>query len=243
MRRFLEICVDEASAVRAAMEGGADRIELCSALDAGGLTPSAGFAAFAVSLGIPVRAMIRPRAGDFVFSTDEARVMSEDIVKLLALGVEGVVLGASLPDGRLDLKMLERLVAVARQAGARGLTLHRAIDLTPDLESVIDDVAALGFDTVLSSGGAVTAPEGASMLARMRKRAPESLTILAGSGITPSTVAGLVAATKIAAVHASAAIDADPPDPTLAQFGFSSAVKRRATAASVRAIRTALDNA
>jgi copper homeostasis protein len=238
---FLEICVDDVGGARAALQGGAERIELCSALDVGGLTPSLGFAAFAASLGIPIRPMIRPRAGSFVFDADEERVMREDIVRMMSVGVEGVVLGASHADGRLNVGMLERLVDVARKAGARGLTLHRAIDLAPDLEQAVDEAAKLGFDTVLSSGGALTATQGASMLARMRQRAPSTLTIMAGSGVTPATVGPLVAATGVTAVHASGRSHLRHADPKLVTFGFSPAVEKSATAETVRALRNALD--
>jgi copper homeostasis protein len=187
--------------------------------------------------------MIRPRAGSFVFSAEEEGVMCEDIRRLLALGIEGVVLGASRADGRLDLEMLGRLVTAGRQAGARGLTLHRAIDLAPDLERAIDEAASLGFDTVLSSGGALTAPDGAAMLARMSQRAPASLTIMAGAGVTPATVGRLIAHTGVRAVHASARTQLHTADAKLVDFGFSQATQMRATAASVRAIRDALDAA
>jgi len=240
---LLEICADDANGARAALDGGADRIELCAALDVGGLTPSMGLAAFAVSLGIRVRVMIRPRAGNFVFDADAERVMREDIARMLALGVEGVVLGAARPDGRLDVEMLGRLISVARAEGARGLTLHRVVDLAPDLELAIDEAAALGFDAVLSSGGALTATEGAPMLARMQRRAPASLTVIAASGITPATVGSVIATTGVRAVHASARTDIHAADPKLVAFGFSGATERRATAASVRAIRNAMDSA
>ena len=238
---FLEICVDDVGGARAALQGGAERIELCAALDVGGLTPSLGFAAFAATLGIPIRAMIRPRAGSFVFDEDEERVMEEDIVRMLSVGIEGVVLGASRVDGHLDLDMLQRLVHVARNAGARGLTLHRAIDLAPDLEQAVDEAASLGFDTVLSSGGALTASQGAAMLARMRQRAPSTLTIMAGSGVTPATVGPLMAATGITTVHASGRSHLRHPDPKLVTFGFSQSVEKSATAETVRALRNALD--
>jgi copper homeostasis protein len=239
---FLEICVDDAGGARAALDGGANRIELCAALDVGGLTPSLGLAGFAVSLGIPVRALIRPRTGNFVFDADAERVMCEDIVRILALGTEGVVLGAAHADGRLNVDMLGRLIAVARGAGARGLTLNRVIDLAPDLEQAIDEAAALGFDGVLSSGGAPTASEGAAMLARMQQRAPASLTVIAASGVTSSTVGSLIAATGVKAVHASARSTLAHSDPKLVAYGFSPATERKANAATVRAIRNALDH-
>jgi copper homeostasis protein len=119
--------------------------------------------------------------------------------------------------------------------------LHRVVDLAPNLEQAVDQAAALGFDAVLSSGGALTASEGAAMLGRMQRRAPASLTVIAASGVTPATVGSLVAMTGVRAVHASARTDVDTADPKLVAFGFSPATERRATAATVRAIRNALD--
>lgn len=240
-RPFLEICTDDPGGVRAALEGGADRVELCAALDVGGLTPSAGLVAFAISVGIPVRVLIRPRAGRFVFGADAERVMSEDIARMLALGAQGVVLGAARADGCLDVELLGRLVRVARSAGARGLTLNRVIDLAPDQEQAIDEAAALGFDAVLSSGGAPTAPEGAATLARMQRRAPPSLTVIAASGVTAATVRSLIATTGVRTFHASARGEAGPSDPKLAALGFARATERTASAATVRALRNALD--
>jgi copper homeostasis protein len=144
-------------------------------------------------------------------------------------------------DGRLDVELLDRLLFTARRGGARGLTLHRAIDLTPDLDEAIDAAAALGFDTVLSSGGAVTAIEGATRLGRMRQRAPASLTIMAGSGVTPQNVRALVAASGVSAVHASARGSTDAADPKLVAFGFAHAVERGTSATIVQAIREAIE--
>ena len=129
----IEVCVDSAASLSAAVAGGADRVELCAALALGGLTPSAGFMAQAAGYGVPVLAMIRPRAGDFVFSTDEVAQMLTDIAAARAAGLAGVVLGASLPDGRLDRDMLAQLM---RAAKGMDCTLHRAFDLTPDLSLI-----------------------------------------------------------------------------------------------------------
>lgn len=101
-RIVLEICVDDAAGLAAARAGGADRIELCAALALGGLTPSAGLMAQAAGIGLPVMAMIRPRAGDFVWSPDERAAMLVEIAAARAAGLAGVVIGASLPDGRLE---------------------------------------------------------------------------------------------------------------------------------------------
>ena len=113
-RILLEVCVDDAAGIAAAVEGGADRIELCAALGVGGLTPSAGLIALAADVALPVMAMIRPRAGDFVWAEDEVRAMLAEIEAVRGAGLAGLVIGASLPDGRLDARVLSRLVEAAQ---------------------------------------------------------------------------------------------------------------------------------
>ena len=113
-RILLEVCIDDPEGLRAAQTGGADRLELCSALGLGGLTPSPALVAMAARDGIAALAMIRPRAGDFVWTEAEVRAMEADIAAAAEAGLAGVVLGAALPDGRLDEAVLARLVAVAR---------------------------------------------------------------------------------------------------------------------------------
>lgn len=149
--RVLEICVDDPLSLAAAVAGGADRIELCSALAMGGLTPSPAFVAQAVKTGLPVHAMVRPRAGDFRYDADEIALMSDEIVRLREMGVAGVVVGAADDERRLN----ERALARFRDA-ANGivLVLHRVIDLAPDPCSAVCLAATLGFDFVLTSGGA-----------------------------------------------------------------------------------------
>ena len=238
---LLEICVEDAAGIRAAVEGGADRIELCTALDLGGLTPSIGLAEISARAGVPARAIIRPRAGGFSFSADDEKAMHRDITCLLACGIEGVVLGASRSDGSLDVRLLGRLIETARTSGARGLTLHRAFDLTPDMDAAVAEAASLGFDCILTSGGELTAPAAVAVLARLRRLAPASLYIMAGSGITPANVASLVAETGVTAVHASARSDPEPADPTLVRFGFSATQRHVTDRAIVAALRRALD--
>jgi copper homeostasis protein len=150
MTALLEICVADAASLEAAIEGGADRIELCSALELGGLTPSPGLMRLAAQAPIPVYAMIRPRAGDFVFSAREGEIMLADIEAVGGAGLAGVVLGASLPDGRLDEALLSRLHGHARGLGT---TLHRAFDLVPDRPAALEAAIALGFERILTSGG------------------------------------------------------------------------------------------
>lgn len=154
----------------------ADRIELCSALSVGGLTPSYGqmehAAAFAAA-GTPVVAMIRPRAGDFVYNEGEIKLMKADIRAARAAGLDGVVLGASSRDGSLNEEALGELVKEAKAlvpgAPSRPLivTLHRAVDLNPDPVAAVETSVRLGVDRILTSGGAATAMEGAGVIKQM----------------------------------------------------------------------------
>jgi copper homeostasis protein len=237
-RTLLEICVDDLAGVRAAAEGGADRIELCSALALGGLSPSPACAAAALESGLVVHAMVRPRAGDFVYSPDELTLLIREIRELAFVGVAGVVVGATLADGSPDRDSLARL----RDAAADiDIVLHRAVDLAPDPAAAVELACALGFDHVLSSGGARTAPEGASLLSTMVEAAAGRLSIMAGSGVTAENAADLVRKTGVGAVHASAASQRAWPDPRVAAYGFGSPTNRFTDSSKVAAIRAALD--
>lgn len=199
MRPLLEVCVDSRDSAMAAIRGGADRIELCAALSEGGLTPSAGFMREAASWPVPVYAMIRPRGGDFVFSDADAAIMEEDIATARSCGLAGVVLGAARGD-RLDTELLNRLV---RAAGPMGKTLHRVVDTLPDPSSVVGKAVELGFERILTSGGADNAAEGGAMIAKMVQRAGDRLTIMPGAGLTPENVPALVSTTNVSEVHSS----------------------------------------
>lgn len=195
----LEVCVDCAEGLAAAVAGGAERIELCAALDVGGLTPSVGLMRLAADCGVPVYAMIRPRAGGFVFSPGDVAVMRDDIGAARAAGLAGVVLGASLPDGRLDAALLGTLVS---EAAGLGLTLHRAFDLAPDLGEALELAVTLGFERVLTSGGARDAVSGRGALERLFRQAQGRILVMPGAGISAESVAGL-RGLPLREVHAS----------------------------------------
>lgn len=212
----LEVCVEDVAGLEAAMKGGADRVELCSNLAIGGLTPSAGFMTEAARLPIPIVALIRPRAGDFVYSASEERVMWRDIELAAELGLAGVAVGALTRDNRLDLAVLQRLAA---RAGGLELTLHRAFDLISEPASALEDAISMGFRRVLTSGGSPTAIEGAARLASLVEQSKGRIGILAGSGINTTNVDELLRLTNVPEVHAScrAPVNADP---TLSALGF-----------------------
>jgi copper homeostasis protein len=221
MRR-LEICVDDAVGLAAAVAGGADRIELCSALALGGLTPSVGLMRLSARCGVPVMAMIRPRAGGFDWSGADLEVQEAEIAAARDAGLAGVVIGATAGDG-LDLPALRRLVAAA---GPLAVTLHRAVDLVGDPLLAVRQAADLGISRILSSGGARTAPEGLDRLAAMMAVAGP-VTIMPGGGLTPETLPAVLARLNPSEVHASGSIAAAPPAAELLRFGFAAEAARR----------------
>lgn len=232
----LEVCVDTAVGLAEAVAGGADRIELCAALSVGGLTPSAGLIALAAGGGVPVVAMIRPRAGDFVWSEAEVGMMEAEIAAMRAAGLAGVVLGASLTDGRLDVAVLRRLVA---SASGMELVLHRCIDLTPDMGAALEEAVALGFDRILTSGGEVTAEAGAGRIAALVRQAAGRITVMPGSGIGPANAA-LMKGLGIAEIHASCSLST-PVSGRAVEMGFAPATRRQTSASQVQALRKALE--
>ena len=232
----LEVCVDSAEGLAEAVAGGADRIELCAALVLGGLTPSAGVIALAARCGVPVVAMIRPRAGDFVWSEAEVAMMEAEIASVRAAGLAGVVLGASQPDGRLDGAVLRRLVAVAR---GMELVLHRCIDLAPDMGEALEEAVALGFHRILTSGGETTAEAGAARIGALVAQAAGRITVMPGSGVSPGNAAALKGL-GIAEIHASCSVQV-PVAGRAVEMGFAPPVLRRTSADAVRALRRALE--
>jgi copper homeostasis protein CutC len=241
---MLEVCVDDIDGFREALAGGAGRVELCSALALGGLTPSAALISTAVRAAVPVHVLIRPRAGDFIYNASEAALIEADIRAAVAAGAAGVVIGASRVDAQLDTALLERLVGIAREAAERrgrpvAVTLHRAFDLCADPGAALETAIGLGFERVLTSGGAESALAGREMLAALVSRARWRIKILAAGGIGPENVA-VILATGVDEIHASCQTPLPPCDPKLIEFGFAGASQGRVTAGSVRALTSAI---
>ncbi|WP_455155870.1 copper homeostasis protein CutC [Sphingomonas zeae] len=227
---LLEICVDDADGVAAVVAAGGDRIELCGALGLGGLTPSAALVAHAVASGVPVHAMVRPRDGDFRYDAADVALATDEIRRLATMGVAGVVVGAMADDKRLDLDILARW----RDAAAGiAIVLHRAIDLVADPVAAVEQATALGYDHVLTSGGAATALEGADVIAQMVMAARGRLSIIAGSGVSADNVAR----TGVDAVHASASVREDWGDSRVLAMGFAAGPRRRTSVDRIAAIR------
>jgi len=233
----LEVCVADPISLAAAIEGGAERIELCSALEVGGLTPVPGLIALAAQAPMPVYALVRPRSGDFVFGPHDIDAMLRDIDAIRAAGLAGVVIGANRPDGTLDAPLLARLL---EQAEGLGATLHRAMDLVPDFAEATETAIALGFERILTSGGAPTALEGLGQLALAHATARGRIGIMAGGGLRPDNVRELLAAVPVDEVHASCAGPPEPMVDAAVRLGFAAKTRRHTDAGVVRAFREVL---
>lgn len=231
---LLEICIDRFDSARAACDGGADRLEVCGALEAGGVTPSAGLVEACLALGsVDVMMMIRPHGGGFTYGADEQEVMRRDIELARRLGVRGVVFGALAADQRVDVATSRRLIDAARPLE---VTFHRAFDLTPDPLEALDMLVELGVERVLTSGQAPSAVAGADLIRRLVERAAGRLSVMPGAGVSGANVARLVQWTNAREVHASASELC--PATECAALGFVGA-ERVTTVERVRAIRAA----
>lgn len=194
MKKILEVCVDSLASAKAAMAGGADRLELCSALAVGGLSPYGELLEqIKATCPLPVRCLMRPRPGDFLYTEDEIELMCAQIRHLRAAGADGFVVGALTPEGALDSRAMEQLL---NACGDKPVTLHRCIDVAADPARVYRAAAALGLDTVLTSGAAASCREGkatlASLLAlREELNGPE---VLIGAGVNAAVIRELRAA-------------------------------------------------
>lgn len=197
---LLEICVDDAQGLQACIAGGADRIELCSSLALGGLTPSLGFMQLAAKFNVPVFAMIRPRAGHFCFTDNELAIMCDDIAAAAESGLAGVVLGVANNDQTLNINALGQL---CEAAGGMRKTLHRVMDTVVNPLGALDQIIDLGFDQVLTSGCQPSVEQGLDMLASLHERAKGRIQIMAGAGLSPPMVPKIYQRTGIEMFHAS----------------------------------------
>jgi len=179
MAKVLEICVDSLASARAAVRGGADRLELCSALAVGGLTPyEMLLRQIRAESDIPVRCLMRPRAGDFLYTPEELAMLRAQILQLKAAGADGFVIGCLTPRGDLDREAMLPLVDACAD---RGITLHRCIDVSRDPLQTYRDAGELGIDTVLTSGGAGSCLAGMEAIgAMLRIPGPQ---VLIGAGV------------------------------------------------------------
>jgi copper homeostasis protein len=196
---LVEAAVDTFADAVAAQAEGCQRIELCGPLHQGGTTPSAGLIARCCEkLLLSVQVLVRPRAGDFVYSEDEIAIMCKDIAVAKELGADGVVVGALTADGHVDAAAMAELISVA---SPMRVGFHRAFDKIVDQDDALELLVSLQCDHILTSGGAKTAAEGSARLASLVERAHDRIAIVAGGSITPENVVDLLQRARVPIVH------------------------------------------
>lgn len=216
----LEVCTGSLTSVLHAAEGGAHRVELCSGLDEGGLTPSIGLIHAAMQVeGLKKHVLIRPRGGDFLYSEAEQDIIVEDIFAARRAGADGVVVGALTADGEVDEEACRRFMDAAQGEYvdfAEGdldeayflppvsVTFHRAFDLCRNPHVALEKIISLGFDRVLTSGQAATAEAGIPVLRELVEQAGDRIVIMPGCGVNPANASVILRETGATEIHASA---------------------------------------
>jgi copper homeostasis protein len=202
MKILLETVVDSVAAAMAAEAAGADRLELCSGLELGGLTPGIGLVrAVLAQVGIPVYVLVRPRGGDFHYRPDEIDVVTAEIAALREAGAHGVVVGALTAEGLLDEDSMCRWMAAA---GHMAVTCHRAFDRIADQSAALERLVSLGVPRVLTSGGMPSAYEGMARLKELVAQAAGRIVVLAGAGVHAGNAREIVQVTGVQELHFSA---------------------------------------
>jgi copper homeostasis protein len=198
---LLEVCATSVGSARAAERGGADRIELCTNLAVGGITPDPSLLASVLgAVSIPVHVLIRPRPGGFVYTPAEFDRMCREIEHAKSAGAAGVAIGILLTDRRIDVPRTRALAQLARPLH---VTFHRAFDQTADPFHALEDVIRGGADTLLTSGGAPEIVGGSAAIARFHEQAGQRLQIMAGGGLSLSNLTDFVQATGVFCLHGS----------------------------------------
>lgn len=204
---ILETCVDCVESALAAEKGGASRIELCSDLVIGGVSPSLPlFRQIRRYTDLKIRVLLRPRYGDYCYNDYECDELNEEIGMFREEGADGVVVGILNPDGTLNIKQLARF---KESASSMEIALHRAFDVCLDPVKAMEQVIELGYDTLLTSGQKPTAWEGRDLLKTLHKEAKGRIEILVGSGISLESIRKLVPYTGISSYHMSGKIETD----------------------------------
>ena len=196
----LEVCCGDMQSVLAAKEGGADRIELCQALEVDGLTPSAEMMAEAIGLGIPVQVLIRPREGDFVYDEAEVETMLKEIRLAKRLGANGVVMGALKSDGSIDEETSRRLVS---EATGLSITFHRAFDVCSQPAEALEQIVSLGCHRLLTSGQAPSAEQGIPLIKKLVEQSGGRLIIMPGAGVNQENARRILSETGAHEIHGS----------------------------------------
>ena len=198
----IEVCANSAASCVAAEQGGAVRVGLCAGIPEGGTTPSYGEMVTARrAIGIQLNVIIRPRGGDFLYTPAEVQTMLLDIEAAKAAGADGAVFGCLGADGTVDVETNARL---KQAAGGLSTTFHRAFDVCRDPFEALEEIIALGFDRILTSGQEATAPAGSALIAELVRRAQGRIIIMPGCGVNETNVAGLARDTGATEFHMSA---------------------------------------
>lgn len=201
MSILVEVCIDSIESLPLAQKAGAGRIELCSALVAGGLTPSAGYMQKAARIAhVPVYAIIRPREGDFLYSSDDIEIMLEDIYTAKKCNLNGVVIGALNKEGTLDEQAIKDMIKAAK---GLGVTFHRAIDHCKYPFDALEFLMSHNVERVLTSGLAKSAQEGVDMLKNMVEFCADKISIMPGAGVSPSNAKSIITKTGAQEIHLS----------------------------------------
>lgn len=254
MHSVLEVCVDSTASALAAKRGGADRLELCADLIVGGTTPSLTLVQqVRAETGLPVRALLRPRFGDFCYDSYELAQMEQLAAELVEAGADGIVTGVLTPEGALDAGAMQPIYAAARKAAEKAgrpvaCTLHRAFDVCADPFAALETARSMGLCTILTSGQAASAPQGAALLRQLTERAGKDVEILAGAGVSAQNIPVLAAQTGVRAFHLSgkqvlqSRMTFRREGVPMGLPGFSEFEVWQTSEANIRAARQALDN-
>lgn len=254
MCSVLEVCVDSTASALVAKRGGADRLELCADLIVGGTTPSLTLVQqVKAETGLPVRALLRPRFGDFCYDSYELAQMEQLAAELVEAGADGIVTGVLTPEGALDADAMQPIYAAARRAAEKAgrpvaCTLHRAFDVCADPFAALETARSMGLCTILTSGQAASAPQGAALLRQLTERAGKDVEILAGAGVSAQNIPVLVAQTGVRAFHLSgkqvlqSRMTFRREGVPMGLPGFSEFEVWQTSEANIRAARQALDN-
>lgn len=214
---LLECCVASVESAVNAELGGAGRVELCSALELGGVTPSSAVIRLArEKIGVPLFVLIRPRGGDFHYSPLEVEVMKTDIAAARDLGADGIVLGILREDGNVDV---ERTAELIEAAGGASITFHRAFDSTPDPLAALETLRELGVNRVLTTGGADRAEESLTGLEKLAEAAAGRIGILPGGGINHENCRRIIEQTGAREIHVGSAVCSAGPRQEAAGLG------------------------
>lgn len=203
MKRIIEICCTGMADVIAARDSGATRIELCQGIQVGGLTPSPGLIVAAVRERghLQVNVLIRPREGNFVYTSREIAIMEADIEAAKAAGADGVVIGALTDSGDIDIQAVQRLLS---HCEGLSVTFHRAFDVVRDPLIALQQIIDLRIDRLLTSGCRPSAIEGAPLIAKLIDQAAGRIIIMPGAGITPDNISLLQQSTNAVEFHSTA---------------------------------------